>query len=154
MSFQARAGQKKADLLAGVLANGANAIQSTRFTPTDEEIAAARRKLSEDATKTSIAQADAIAQAAGMKVVAIRNVNVDKSADLAKVETHFDTSGQLYLDGFTGGQLPLAVPGRRRPIRARQRVKINSPWTVNINGRGGGRAAFRHSSAGLSTWDW
>src|ERR1039458_8284570 len=53
VSFRAKP-DKIADLLAGVLANGADAIQSTRFTPTEEEIAAARRKLSEDATKTAI----------------------------------------------------------------------------------------------------
>jgi uncharacterized protein YggE len=42
VSFRAKP-DKIADLLAGVLANGADAIQSTRFTPTEEEIAAARR---------------------------------------------------------------------------------------------------------------
>src|SRR5450631_4087792 len=66
-----------ADILAGVLVNGANEIQSTTFTPTEQEIATARRQLSEDATKTAVAQADAIAKAAGMKVVAIRNISVD-----------------------------------------------------------------------------
>jgi uncharacterized protein YggE len=76
VSFRAKP-DKVADILAGVLANGANAIQSKTFTPTEEEIAATRRKLSEDATKTAVAQADAIAKAAGMKVVAIRNISVD-----------------------------------------------------------------------------
>jgi uncharacterized protein YggE len=76
VSFRAKP-DKVADVLAGVLANGANAIQATTFTPTEEEIAAARRHLSEDATKTAVAQADAIAKAAGMKVVSIRNISVD-----------------------------------------------------------------------------
>ena len=76
VSFRAKP-DRVADLLAGVLANGANTIESTNFTPTEEEIAAARRHLSEDATKTAIAQADAIAKAAGMKVVSIRNISVD-----------------------------------------------------------------------------
>jgi len=93
---------KVADILAGVLVNGANEIESTMFTPTEEEIAAARRKLSEDATKTAIAQADAIAQAAGMRVVAIRNVNVDNSADLQRELASLGGGG--YVNGFTGGQ--------------------------------------------------
>lgn len=70
---------KAPEILAGVLANGANEIDGTTFTTTEEEVAAARRKLSEDATKAAVAQADAIAGAAGMKVVAVRNINVDNS---------------------------------------------------------------------------
>jgi uncharacterized protein YggE len=76
ISFRAKP-DKVADILAGVLTNGANAIESTIFTPTEEEIAEARRHLSEDATKTAVAQADAIAKAAGMKVVSIRDISVD-----------------------------------------------------------------------------
>lgn len=69
--------EKAPDILAGVLTNGANEIEGTTFTPTEQEIADARKKLSEDATKTAVAQADAIARAAGMHVVAVRNINVD-----------------------------------------------------------------------------
>jgi hypothetical protein len=68
---------KAPEILAGVLANGANGIDGTTFTPTEEEVAAARRRLSEEATKAAVAQASAIAGAAGMKVVAVRNINVD-----------------------------------------------------------------------------
>jgi len=69
--------EKAADLLAGVLTNGGNEIESTVFTPTEKEIADARRRLSEDATKMAVEQADAIARAAGMHVVSIRNINVN-----------------------------------------------------------------------------
>ena len=69
--------EKAPDILAGVLTNGANEIEGTTFTPTEQEIADARKKLSEDATKEAVAQADAIARAAGMHVVAVRNINVD-----------------------------------------------------------------------------
>lgn len=71
--------EKAPDILAGVLTNGANEITGTTFTPTEQEIADARKKLSEDATKEAVAQADAIALAAGMHVVAVRNINVDNS---------------------------------------------------------------------------
>lgn len=69
--------EKAPDILAGVLANGANAIESTIFTPTEQEIADARSRLAEEATKTAVGQAEAIARAAGEHVVAVRNINVD-----------------------------------------------------------------------------
>ena len=69
--------EKAADLLAGVLTNGANEIESTMFTPTEKELADARRKLSEEATRTAVEQADAIARAANMHVVSLRHINVN-----------------------------------------------------------------------------
>ncbi len=71
--------EKAPEILVGVLSNGANEIDSTSFTPAEQEIADARSRLAEDATKTAIAQADSIARAAGIKVVAIRQINVDNS---------------------------------------------------------------------------
>lgn len=94
--------EKISELLAGVLANGADTIRSTQFMPTEEEISAARRKLSEEATKAAIAQANAIAQAAGLRVLSIRNVNVDNSVDMPRQLASIN--GGVYLDGFTGGQ--------------------------------------------------
>jgi uncharacterized protein YggE len=71
--------EKAPDILAGALTNGANEIESTAFTPTEQEIADARSRLAEQATKTAVAQADAIAHAAGEHVVAVRTINVDNS---------------------------------------------------------------------------
>ncbi len=69
--------EKAPDLLGGALANGANTIDSTTFTPTEEEIAAARRELAAEATKTAAAQADSIAKAVSLHVIAIRDVQVN-----------------------------------------------------------------------------
>lgn len=69
--------EKAPDILAGVLTNGANEIEGTTFTPTEQEISEARQRLSQEATKTAVAQANAIAQAAGMHVVSVRDINVD-----------------------------------------------------------------------------
>ena len=69
--------EKAAELLAGVLINGANQIESSTFTPTEKEIADARRKLSEEATRTAMEQADAIARAANMHVVSVRHIGVN-----------------------------------------------------------------------------
>jgi uncharacterized protein YggE len=90
--------EKAPELLAGVLANGANEIDGTTFTPTEAEIAEARQKLSEDATRAAVAQADAIARAAEMHVVAIRNINVQNSM-VRPMEM------RAKVDGFVGGQL-------------------------------------------------
>lgn len=98
--------EKSPDILAGVLAQGANNIDSTNFTATETEIAAARRDLAAEATKTAIAEAeaDAIARAAGLHVASIRDIQVDtaganiprprmmasfemKAAQLAPIET-------------------------------------------------------------------
>jgi uncharacterized protein YggE len=73
----------------------ADSIQSTRFTPTEQEIADARRQLGEDATRIAISQADAIAKAAGMHVVSVRNINVADSG--------VNSQQQVYTDGFSGG---------------------------------------------------
>lgn len=74
---------KAPELLAGVLAHGADQIASTNFTPTEEEIAAARRELAGQATRDAIAEAESIAKAAGLHMVALRSVNVGGDLNLA-----------------------------------------------------------------------
>ena len=69
--------EKAPDLLGGALANGANTIDSTTFTPTEEEIAASRRELAAEATRTAAAQADSIAKAVSLHVLSIRDVQVN-----------------------------------------------------------------------------
>ena len=88
---------KVADILAGVLTNGASSIDSTIFTPTEQEIVEARRSLSADATRTAESQAAAIAAAAGMKVVSIRSINVDSNSDVGPVQAR-----QLEINGYMG----------------------------------------------------
>ena len=68
---------KAPTLLGGVLEHGASSVDSISFTPTEEETAAARRDLSAEATRTAVAQAGAIASAAGLHVASIRTVTVD-----------------------------------------------------------------------------
>lgn len=72
--------EKAPEILAGVLSSGANEIRSTTFTPTEQEIAEGRKKLSEDATKAAVAEAGVVAGAAGMHVVSVRNISVDNGA--------------------------------------------------------------------------
>ena len=67
---------KAPDLLAGALANGANTIDSTVFTPTEQEIEDARRDLAAQATKTAIAQVETISKAVGLHVISLRDISV------------------------------------------------------------------------------
>jgi uncharacterized protein YggE len=60
-----------------VLSNGADRIDSTNFTATEEQLRAARSELSAEAVHTAIAQANAIAKAAEMHVVAVKTINVE-----------------------------------------------------------------------------
>ena len=68
--------EKAPDILAGALANGANTIDSTVFTPTEQEIEDARRDLAAQATKTAVAQVDTIAKAVGLHVLVVRDISV------------------------------------------------------------------------------
>lgn len=74
--------EKAPETLTGVLTNGANTIDSTSFTATEEDVRAARRELSAEAVRTAIAQANAIAKAAEMKVVAVKSISVADQGDV------------------------------------------------------------------------
>lgn len=95
--------EKAPDLLAGVLDHGANNIDSTNFTPTEEEIAKARRELSAEATRTAIAQGEAIAAAAGLHLASIRTINVDGSAP-------FSPRPQMYANALMDKQRLASTP--------------------------------------------
>ena len=75
VSFRTTA-DKLGTVLGGSLENGANTVDQTQFTPSESEIDDARRELGIEATKTALARADAIAEAAGLRVVRIENINV------------------------------------------------------------------------------
>jgi uncharacterized protein YggE len=94
VSFRATP-DKTPDLLVGVLANGASSVDRVTFTPTEEEIAAARRQLLSDATKVALSQADSIAVAAGLKVISVRQINVENEG--AAIQLY-----GLATNGFSG----------------------------------------------------
>ena len=75
VSFRTTA-EKLGTVLGGSLENGANTVNQTQFTPSESEIDAARLELGIEATRTALARADAIAEAAGLRVVRIEAVNV------------------------------------------------------------------------------
>lgn len=67
---------KLGTLLSASLEHGANTITQTEFSPLESEIDAARQELAIEATKTALARADALAQATGLRVVRIEQINV------------------------------------------------------------------------------
>ena len=69
--------EKSGAILAGVLDHGANTIQQTSYSPKEEEQDRVRKELAQEATRTAVAQGEAVAQAAGTKVIGIREVNVE-----------------------------------------------------------------------------
>ncbi len=63
-------------VLGGSLEHGANTISQTSFSPLESEIDNARRELAIEATKAALARADAVAEAAGVRVVRVEAINV------------------------------------------------------------------------------
>ncbi len=70
---------KVGDILSGVLEHGANTIQQTSYSPTEDEQDRVRRELAQEATKTAVAQAEAVAAAANTHVIGVREVTVEPS---------------------------------------------------------------------------
>lgn len=62
--------------LSGALANGANRVEQTNLHPRETEEEAARTNLAEQATRRALAEADAVARAAGAHVLSVRDVSV------------------------------------------------------------------------------
>jgi uncharacterized protein len=71
--------EKVGAILSGVLDHGANTIQQTSYAPKEEEQDRLRKELAQEATRTAVAQGNAVADAAGTHVIGIREVNVEPS---------------------------------------------------------------------------
>jgi hypothetical protein len=67
---------KVGEILSGVLEHGANTIQQTSYAPKEEEEEKVRKELAQEATKSAMEQAEAVAAAANTRVIGVREVNV------------------------------------------------------------------------------
>jgi uncharacterized protein YggE len=67
---------KVGEILSGVLEHGANTIQQTSYAPKEEEEDKVRKELAQEATKSAMEQAEAVAAAASTRVIGVREVNV------------------------------------------------------------------------------
>lgn len=72
--------EKAPQILSGALSNGANTINSTTFTPTEQQMDDARRDLAAEATKSAMSQVDSVAKAVGSHIVSIREIHVDSAS--------------------------------------------------------------------------
>jgi uncharacterized protein len=75
VSFRATP-DKLGTVLGGSLEHGANTVSQTSFSPLESEIDNARRELAIEATKAALTRADAVAEAAGVRVVRVEAINV------------------------------------------------------------------------------
>jgi uncharacterized protein YggE len=71
--------EKVGAILSGVLDHGANTIQQTNYAPREEDEDKVRKELAQEATRTAVAQGDAVAESAGTHVIGVREVNVEPS---------------------------------------------------------------------------
>jgi uncharacterized protein len=71
--------EKVGAILSGVLDHGANTIQQTSYAPKEEDEDKVRKELAQEATRTAMAQGEAVANAAGTHVIGVREVNVEPS---------------------------------------------------------------------------
>jgi uncharacterized protein YggE len=69
--------EKVGTILSGVLDHGANTIQQTSYAPKEEDQDKLRKELAQEATRTAVTQGTAVAEAAGTKVIGVREVNVE-----------------------------------------------------------------------------
>jgi uncharacterized protein len=76
--------EKVGAILSGVLDHGANTIQQTSYAPKEEDEDKVRKELAQEATRTALAQGEAVANAAGTHVIGVREVNVEPSGGIMR----------------------------------------------------------------------
>ena len=74
--------EKVGAILSGVLDHGANTIQQTSYGPKEEDQDKLRKELAQEATRTAVTQGTAVAEAAGTKVIGVREVNVEPGGNI------------------------------------------------------------------------
>ncbi len=84
--------EKVSDLVTGALTQGANTLQQVSFAPREEEIDAARQELAAEATRTALAQAEAVTKAAGERVTGIREIVVDPENGVRPLADSYESS--------------------------------------------------------------
>ena len=113
-------------VLTGSLEHGANTVSQTQFSPLESEVDAARRDLEIEGTKTALARVNAIAEAAGLRVVRIEQItaatqeNEIQPFTMAKAET---------------APLPARVSGGMATATGEQEVTVRVAVQVGVDKR-------------------
>jgi uncharacterized protein YggE len=100
---------KLGGVLSGSLDHGANTISQTQFSPQESEIDTARQDLAIEATKTALARADALAQATGLYVVRIEQINVASEENIVPVPSEKVMAGMTRPIETASGEQEVAV---------------------------------------------
>lgn len=111
---------KLGTVLAGSLEHGANTVSQTQFSPLESEIEAARRELEIEGTKTALARADAIAAAAGLRVLLIEQVTVGEEENAVP------------MGGFTVGKAEAAPARTIQTATGEQEVTVRVSVQVGV----------------------
>jgi hypothetical protein len=96
-------------VLSGSLEHGANTISQTQFSPLESEVDSARQELAIEATKAALARADALAQATGLRVVRIEEINVGSEENFAPLGAPKVMGGVIRAVETASGEQELAV---------------------------------------------
>ncbi|HEX6564972.1 MAG TPA: SIMPL domain-containing protein [Chthoniobacterales bacterium] len=118
VSFRTTA-DKLGTVLSGSLENGANTVSQTQFTPSESEIDAARRDLGIEATKTALARADAIAEAAGLRVVRVETINVAGEENVVPLQFAAKVEG-----GLRAAARPVQTVSGEQEVSVRVSVQV------------------------------
>ncbi len=86
VSFRTTA-ERLPELLTGSLEHGGNSLEQTGLAPREEEMDAARQDLAAAATRTALAQAEAIAKAVGRTVRGVQQIVVDPDSGMPPVRS-------------------------------------------------------------------
>jgi uncharacterized protein YggE len=111
--------EKVGAILSGVLDHGANTIQQTSYAPKEEEQDKVRKELAQEATRTAVAQGEAVADAAGTHVIGVREVNVEPSGG-------FRPMPMMRMQAQVGGPqaVPIATEAGEQDIAVTVSVKL------------------------------
>ena len=89
------AADKLDQTLGNALARGGNTLESTSLVPRQAEVDAARQELAAQAVRTALAQAKAVAEAAGRRLGPVRQIQVDPGFGLPRPLPAFATAKMM-----------------------------------------------------------
>jgi len=118
VSFRVAA-DKLADVLGGLLEKGGNTLEATLLGPREEEVEKARQELATRAVRTAMAQAQAVAEAAGRRVGAVRQINVDPGFGLPQRPPMFAAASRAAMAA------PIATEAGESEVASSVSVTVN-----------------------------
>ena len=118
--------EKVSELIGGALAAGANTLQQVTFSPREEELDAARQQLATAATRTAVAQAEAVAQAAGARITGVREIIVDpENATMRPMSDSLQSSRAATFASAAAAPVPIATSAGDQDVSISVEVRVD-----------------------------